>query len=57
MFHHSIYELRHIYGDMFYQVFRRFNRLADPFHTYALPAVVSSLYLLSGQHLCFKVNK
>jgi hypothetical protein len=54
MFHHSINEMRHIFGDMFYQVYRRLNRLADPFHIYALPASLSALYLLSGQHFCFK---
>jgi hypothetical protein len=54
--HHSIYELRHIYGDLFYQVFRRVHRCGDPFHVYALPTILSSLYLLSGQHMFFFVR-
>lgn len=57
MFHHSVYELRHIYGDVFYQLYRRLGRISDPFHVYGLPAILSSLYLLSGQHFCFKVRK
>ncbi len=57
MFHHSIYELRHIYGDVFYQLYRRLGRISDPFHVYGLPAILSGLYLLSGQHFCFKVRK
>lgn len=54
MIHHTLYELRHIYGDVFYQLFRRLGRVADPFHVFGLPAILSSLYLLSGQHFCFK---
>lgn len=54
MFHHSAFEMRHIFGDQFYQLYRRLNRLADPFHLYVLPASLSALYLLSGQHFCFK---
>lgn len=56
MFHHSIFELRHIYGDIFYQLYRRLNRISDPFHMYALPGILTSLYILYGQHLCFKVT-
>jgi hypothetical protein len=54
MFHHSIYELRHIYGDWLYQCYRRAWRMTDPFHLYVLPTTVTALYLLSGQHLFFK---
>lgn len=54
MLHHTAYEMRHIFGDMFYQVYRRLNRIADPFHLYALPASLSTLYLVSNQHFCFK---
>jgi hypothetical protein len=54
--HHSVYELRHIYGDMLYQVYRRFNRLADPFQLYVVPSSLAILYLLSGQHIAFFVS-
>ena len=50
-----MYELRHIYADLFYQVFRRAGRLADPFHMYMLPTAVTGFYLLAGQHLFFMV--
>ena len=57
MVHHTIYELRHLYGDLLYQVFRRWDRLCDPFQKYVLPSSLIGLYLLSHQHLAFLVNK
>lgn len=51
-----MYELKHIYGDLFYQVFRRFQRIADPFHTYVVPTALVGLYAISGQHMAFMVN-
>jgi len=53
LFHHTMWELRHIYGDALYQIFRRSHRLGDKCHTYVLPTVVTSLYLLSSQHIAF----
>ena len=53
---HTLYEMRHIYGDVIYQIFRRRHRLADPFMKYVLPTATCALYLLSGQHLCFMVS-
>lgn len=53
---HSVYELRHIYGDAMYQIFRRRHRLTDPFMLYVLPTANICLYLLSGHHLLFLVS-
>ncbi len=53
---HSIYELRHIYGDVLYQIIKRRHRLADPFMKYVLPSTIGALYLISGQHICFMVS-
>jgi len=53
LIHHTLYEFRHIYGDLLYQVFRRFDRLCDPFQKYVLPTTLVSFYLLSHQHLFF----
>jgi len=55
LLHHSLYELRHIYGDALYQIFLRRNRLADPFGKYILPTATVATYLLSGQHFTFLV--
>lgn len=52
-----MWEMRHLYGDQLYQVFRRFNRLGDPFQTYMVPTALTSLYLLSSQHIAFLVYK
>jgi hypothetical protein len=54
--HHTLYELRHLYGDLLYQIFRRWDRLCDPFQKYVLPSSLISLYLLSHQHIAFLVN-
>ena len=54
--HHTIYELRHIYGDALYQMFLRRHRLADPFGKYILPTATIATYLLSGQHFVFLVS-
>jgi len=55
LFHHTVNELRHIYGESLYQIFQRKDRLKDPFGMYVLPATLSAFYLLSGQHLFFSV--
>ncbi len=55
LIHHTIYELRHLYGDLLYQIFRRWDRLCDPFQKYVLPSSLVSLYLLSHQHIAFLV--
>ena len=47
--------MRHLYGDLFYQMFRRFNRLNDPFQIYVLPTTLTALYLMSHQHVAFMV--
>lgn len=57
LFSHTMFELRHLYGDAFYQIFRRRNRLNDSFNKYVLPSALVSFYMLSGQHLCFMVSK
>lgn len=41
---------------MLYQIFRRWDRLCDPFQKYVLPSSLISLYLLSHQHIAFLVN-
>lgn len=56
LWHHTIYELRHIYGDALYQIFLRRHRLSDPFGKYVLPSGLLSLFMLSGQHLFFFVR-
>ena len=56
LIHHTVYELRHLYGDLLYQIFRRWDRLCDPFQKYVLPSSLISLYLLSHQHLAFLVS-
>lgn len=56
LWNHTVYELRHIYGDVLYQIFRRRHRLADPFMKFVYPSAVAALYVLSGQHLCFMVG-
>lgn len=56
LFTHSYSELLHIYGDLLLNIARRRNRFSDPFFKYFYPFFVSSLYLLSGQHLFFMVS-
>ena len=56
LFHHTLYEARHIYGDALYQIFQRRHRLADPFGKYVLPIGTIASFLLSGQHLFFFVS-
>lgn len=53
LFHHTIYEMRHIYGDVLYQMFRRRHRLYDNFGLYVVPTSLVSLFLLSSNHLFF----
>lgn len=57
LFSHTVYELRHIYGDAIYQMMRRRHRLSDPFMKYVMPTAFISLFLLSGQHLFFFVSR
>lgn len=56
LFHHTKYELRHIYGDAFYQMIQRRHRLKDPFMKYVMPTAIITSYLLSGQHFFFLVR-
>lgn len=55
LFSHTAFELRHLYGDALYQMFRRRNRLNDKCMKYLCPVSTIGLYMLSGQHLCFMV--
>ena len=54
---HTWYELRHLYGDLLYQIVLRRRRLGDPFMKYVMPSLTAALYLTSGNHLCFFVSK
>eukprot|EP00340_Litonotus_pictus_P006320 CAMPEP_0170518488 /NCGR_PEP_ID=MMETSP0209-20121228/4168_1 /TAXON_ID=665100 ORGANISM="Litonotus pictus, Strain P1" /NCGR_SAMPLE_ID=MMETSP0209 /ASSEMBLY_ACC=CAM_ASM_000301 /LENGTH=256 /DNA_ID=CAMNT_0010804065 /DNA_START=68 /DNA_END=838 /DNA_ORIENTATION=- len=53
LFHHTTYELRHIYGDALYQIMHRRHRLYDNFNKYVIPVGLASLYILSPQHIFF----
>lgn len=56
LFGHTWFEFRHVYGDVLYQMLLRKRRLGDPFMKYVLPTAVASLYLISGNHICFLVS-
>ena len=54
LFHHTIYEMRHIYGDVLYQMFRRRHRLYDNFGLYVVPTSLVSLFLLSSSRISYR---
>ena len=56
LFTYSLYEMRHIYGDIFYQLIQRKRRLADPFMKFVIPTSVIAFYLLSGYHFFYTVS-
>jgi hypothetical protein len=53
---HTLYELRHIYGDIIYQIIRRKHRLGDNYMKYVHPSLTVAFYLLSGHHFAFFVS-
>lgn len=56
LFNHTIHEMKHIFGDVLYQMVLRRRRLGDPFMKYVMPTIVASSYLLLGNHLFFLVS-
>ncbi len=56
LFSHSLYEMRHLYGDVLYQIIHRRHRLNDAFMKYVIPTSTIAFYLLSGNHFFFMVS-
>lgn len=56
LFNHTLYEMRHLYGDLVYQMVLRRHRLNDSFNKYVLPTALVGFYLLSAQHMFFMVR-